>query len=718
MFLRLKTPYKTIFSINFAQIALAAFAILAGLVASGSVFLNDLYFWVQSAYYINPYLCLIAFLLAFCPGVWGLTAIIFLLPLSAGLGTQLNAYLGAQFLILPNAGLDLVAGFFLGLALREISKYSHFLGKNRHRDLTAVVKELVPWPITLVIVMITISTAIAISRNVYQSAAATSFKGLLFNLVHFRPIGWHDDYMPISDWIAYALAVAMIFLVIGQLKGRENKYQIIFRPVMAGLIIASLMGVFQAITGLGLPENLLNFRKDHLGYAVIGFQPDLHAFAGHMLLGAVGLWGYFYSGISRHERKLVALVIALSWVGLILSKSRALLLIAVAAMLIWLVWSLWQKKSRFFLPSIAILAAVISIFVALIFNYSNSFSGIPVLSWLGELANEFKDRDLTSWSLFSGIFGSRFEIWEAAIRMWWEFPLMGIGQGNFYRLSEIASFSKSHFLILNRGENAHNYFLQTLTETGIVGIVIITAALIFPLIAAAKKILLLPAICALGGLFLGNIFSHSFLVRENLLLAAVLVGLTYSVVGTSRFSMSSPCCKDEISKPKRLKSKMIFASISTLLFISVLEVVFSFGKMPFTYGYFCQQKASMDADGWTRGAYILTLPINMTKVLLNVSGLPYIQHHQNVNLELNTYWLRRYNSGYVEKLQLSSALYPVTSSKDMEITIPLLKNQSSSPVDDFELEIHTSRCYSPRNMGDSVDSRLLGIKIQSLQVFK
>jgi len=126
----------------------------------------------------------------------------------------------------------------------------------------------------------------------------------------------------------------------------------------------------------------------------------------------------------------------------------------------------------------------------------------------------------------------------------------------------------------------------------------------------------------------------------------------------------------------------------------------------------------MDADGWTRGAYILTLPINMTKVLLNVSGLPYIQHHQNVNLELNTYWLRRYNSGYVEKLQLSSALYPVTSSKDMEITIPLLKNQSSSPVDDFELEIHTSRCYSPRNMGDSVDSRLLGIKIQSLQVFK
>jgi O-antigen ligase len=716
MFLRLKTPYKTIFSINFAQIALAAFTILAGVVASGSVFLNDLYFWVQSAYYINPYLCLIAFLLAFSPRVWGLMAIIFLLPLSAGLGIQLNAYLGAQFLILPNAGLDLAAGFFLGSTVRVMSAAPQLLGKKQSQTVMNLMKVVAPWPIALVIVMITISTAIAISRNVYQSATATSFKGLLFNLVHFRPIGWHDDYMPISDWIAYTLAVAMIVLVIGQLKGREDKNQIIFRPVMAGLIVAFLMGISQAITGLGLPENLLSFRKDQLGYAVIGFQPDLHAFAGHMLLGAVGLWGYFYSGISKLERKLVLLVVALSWVGLILSKSRALLLIALVAMLIWFVWCLWEKKNRFFLPAIALLVSVITIFIVLIFNFSNDLGGIPVLSWLGELANEFKSRDLTSWSLFSGIFGSRFEIWEAAIRMWWEFPLMGIGQGNFYRLSDIASFSKSHFLILNHGENAHNYFLQTLTETGLIGSLAIASALIFPLMAISNKRLLLPAIWALGGLFLGNIFSHAFLVRENLLLAAVLVGLTYSLVGTSRFSMSLPCWKDEISKPKRLKSKMIFASISILLFISVLEVVFSFGKMPFTYGYFCQQKASVDADGWTRGAYILTLPINMTKVLLNVSGLPYIQHHQNVNLELNTYWLRRYNSGYVEKLQLSSVLYPVTSSKDMEITIPLLRNQSSGSADDFELEIRTSRCYSPRNMGDSVDSRLLGVRVLGLDL--
>jgi O-antigen ligase len=717
MFLGLKSPYKTIFSVHFAQIALAAFAILAGLVASGSVFLNDLYFWGQSGHYINPYLFLIAFFLAVSPGAWGLAAIIFLLPLSAGLGTQLNAHLGTHFLILPNAGLDLVAGFFLGLALREISKSSHFLGKNGHRDLTAAMKDLAPWPIALVIVMITISTAIAISRNVYQSAAATSFKGLLFNLVHFRPIGWHDDYMPISDWIAYALAVAMILLVIGKLKDQEHKNQMIFRSLMAGLIVAALMGVSQAITGIGLPENLLSFRKDQLGYAVIGFQPDLHAFAGHMLLGAVGLWGYFYSGISKLERKLVLLVVVLSWVGLILSKSRALLLIALVAMLIWFVWCLWKKKNRFFLPAIALLVSVIAIFIVLIFNFSNNLGGIPVLSWLGELANEFKSRDLTSWSLFSGIFGSRFEIWEAAIRMWWEFPLMGVGQGNFYRLSDIASFSKSHFLILNHGENAHNYFLQTLTETGLVGVTVFVFVLLTPFFGVKNRRMLMPEAVGTISLFFGNIFSHAFLVRENFLLASVLVGLAYALTNPIKTSVD-PDDKDEIVNIGGTIQSKVVTSICVVMFISAIEIFFSFGKMPFAYGYFCKQKAPMDADGWTRGAYILTVPINMTGVLLNVSGFPYIQHHQNVNLEVNAYWAKRYSSGYEEKLQLASLLYPVQSSEDLEIAIPLSRNQSSGPRDDFELEVHTSKCYSPRNMGDSVDSRLLGVKIQSLQVFK
>ncbi|NQW58389.1 MAG: O-antigen ligase family protein [Polynucleobacter sp.] len=608
-----KTSIKANLTADFMQLSLAIFALLSGMVASVSVLLNNIYFWDQSHHYINPYLFLIAFLLGAPRKTWGLMGCIFLLPLSAGLGNQANAYLGTSFLVLPNAGLDLAAGLFLGSCIAYSQDIIHFFKNKRGSgcDLNSI-GQIAPWPVALVIVMITVSTAIAISRNVYQSAASTSLKGLLFNLVHFRPIGWHDDYMPISDWIAYALAVVMIVLVIGYLKDKQNKNQIIFRPIIAGLIVAALMGVLQAITGLGLPENLLSFRRDQFGFAVIGFQPDLHAFAGHMLLGVVGLWGYFYSGISKLEQKFILLAVALGWLGLILSKSRALLLIALVAMLIWLVWYLWQKKRRFFLPTIVLVLAVFSIFLALIFNYSNSLGGIPVLSWLGELANEFKSRDLTSWSLLSGIFGSRFEIWEAAIRMWWEFPLMGIGQGNFYRLSDIASFSKSHFLILNHGENAHNYFLQTLTETGVIGVAFFSLALLAPFFGVKNRRVLIPAVIAIFSLFLGNIFSHSFLVRENILLCAALLGLIFSM-SIETFNLKEfifYLCQDYANK-KRLGCLLV---IFIVAYLALVEVIFSYGKKPFGYGYLCSIDRPLADDGWISGIYKILVPVDTIKV--------------------------------------------------------------------------------------------------------
>ena len=85
---------KTTSKAALIQLILAIFGLLAGLVASVSVLLNDIYFWGQSPHYITPYLFLVAFLLALPRKPFGLMGCIFLLPLSAGLGAQLNAYLG------------------------------------------------------------------------------------------------------------------------------------------------------------------------------------------------------------------------------------------------------------------------------------------------------------------------------------------------------------------------------------------------------------------------------------------------------------------------------------------------------------------------------------------------------------------------------------------------------------------------------------------------
>jgi O-antigen ligase len=73
---------------------------------------------------------------------------------------------------------------------------------------------------------------------------------------------------------------------------------------------------------------------------------------------------------------------------------------------------------------------------------------------------QMQSRRLDSLSDLGGMMGSRFEIWSAVTNMFSAYPLMGVGEGEFYRLSSNISFARSEFLQLNRGENAHNYFLQ------------------------------------------------------------------------------------------------------------------------------------------------------------------------------------------------------------------------------------------------------------------
>ena len=191
---------------------------------------------------------------------------------------------------MPNPGLDLVAGFFLGCLIQQ-----NLSNTQPKQVLNSQWIPALTWPVGLVLLVISLSMALAIGRNVYLSATTTSLKGLLYNAMHFRPMDWRADYLPLGNWVAYALAASLIVLVIAMLKNisPERRSHWIFRPLMVGLAISAVVGLIQAGTGLGLPQAQLEFRKDAFGYAAMGMQPDLHAFAAHMLLGVVGLWGYF-----------------------------------------------------------------------------------------------------------------------------------------------------------------------------------------------------------------------------------------------------------------------------------------------------------------------------------------------------------------------------------------------------------------------------------------
>jgi hypothetical protein len=678
---------------------LALFGMICAFIASLAVLGNDAYYFVHHGLTPSVVLFLLAFFVGFLSQVWGLALVIGLLPLTAGIPNVLKVLLDANALAMPNPGLDLVAGLLLAYFLKAaISRVRQQQLLSSQTNSLFVVS---PWPVGLVMLVITASVTLAIARNLYLSATSTSIRGLFFNLIHFRPMDWRADYLPMGNWVAYALAAGLIILVISALRNLipESRNQWIFRSLMLGLAISAVVGIIQAATGWGLPEAQLQFRKDAFGYAAMGMQPDLHAFAAHMLLGVVGLWGYFLVCKSKAEKLCIAILFLLCSAGLIASKSRASLLIALLALVILGLIYFYRHSKKFFIASLIIFIAVIG--VALV-----GAGSIPGLAWVSELITQMQSRRLDSLSDLGGMMGSRFEIWSAVANMFSAYPLMGVGEGEFYHLSSNISFARSEFLQLNRGENAHNYFLQVLAENGLVGITVFAIAFIVPYRTCKNKQLIVPAVIGLISLFLGNVFAHSFLVRENLLLGAALLGLLYSFSGMG-FVNASTRSAILLGRARLLSLLAVFV----LLVGIVIEISFSFGKMPFKAGADCFVKdVRSSSDGWTSGAWEELLPKGAKGVeLVAFPNRPNI-HKQPISGKVEMLvWIPGRG-----KVSVNTRDYEWTANTPLKLGLDMPAEYDHSPhVKSVRLQL--SSCYTPRNLGVNTDGRRLGVQIENVQ---
>lgn len=673
-------------------------------VASLAVLANNLYYLGQGKALATSLLFLFAFVLALSIGPRVLIVVIFLLPLSANLHHFLELITKVPFLALPNAGIDLVAGAFLGLGIQRLLFKKSGLPLADRQPLGLLRNLPLLWPVNLALLIISFSAAIAISRNIYLSATQTSFKGVLFNLMHFRPIDWRADFMPIGDWVSYTLAVAFIAMLFDYLQSLpvEKRNAQIFKPLAAGLAVSAAVGIFQGITGFGLAESQLSFRKDALGFAAMGLQPDLHAFASHMLLGVVGLWGYFWVCKSRTEKFLLTLVFALSFIGLLASKSRASLIIAIIALIVLGLVYLYRAHNKRFYPALLTLLILVGLGIISVWGIYVSGAQLPGLQWINELLAQVRSRNLTSLSDLGGMMGSRFEIWSAAINMISSYPLMGVGQGEFYHLSSNISFSKSEFLRLNGGENAHNYFLQTFAELGLIGISGFLLAFIFPFKCTRTPSLLYPAAIGLLSLFLGNVFAHAFLVRENLLLAASLLALLYSLTYAG-----NPVNVGQVIGGQT-RSKWLGAALLSC-FVG-LELFTAYGRLPFIYGADCFIKEKpLGIDGWTSGAWEEKLPTGKQKIELQLSpDRPGLERRPLVA----QFELLSWEAGK-GKVPIATTNQRWTSNTPVTLTLELPKEYVNSP-NLITTRLEVSSCFTPRDLGINTDARRLGVRLEKV----
>jgi hypothetical protein len=437
----------------------------------------------------------------------GLALLIFSLPLIPALHTQASyIFHPAVPYFIAHPGIDLALGFISATFLKNFYNYRKLWTRA----------ELIPWPICITLVIIITSIVTAISRNISEGILSVNISDLIAKLIFFKHIVRGDPFLPLVDLFTFGVCGMLIGMLQTRLKSYDEKVTVMI-PVVGSLALSAIWGIFQSLTKFGLPPTTYNHRgESNFFYGAHGFQPDLHAFGALMLVGTIGLLGYYSYATSQKYKKAILATIVLCWIALLLSKSRASVAFSLIVFAMFCLFYFTNKNN----PKIYSKTLCSSgIFMLLV-------TAVP-LFLTSDFVRQLYETDYLNFDLWNSLLSLRPEFHRAAVWMYLDYPIFGSGQGNFIRLSADPIERYSHNLVIWQGDNAHNYFLQTLAELGLVGGLGFIILFAFPLYRNIKPDNI--SVCMMiMAIFLGNIYSHSLLVRENLIFLAIMVSLLYS----------------------------------------------------------------------------------------------------------------------------------------------------------------------------------------------
>jgi hypothetical protein len=211
----------------------------------------------------------------------------------------------------------------------------------------------------------------------------------------------------------------------------------------------------------------------------------------------------------------------------------------------------------------------------------------------------------------------------------------------------------------------------------------------------------MPALIGLLALFLGNVFAHSFLVRENLLLGAAMLGLLY-VFTQGHFSNAA------IARGRYPLARYLLLLLLVLAVAN--EVYASFGKLPFKVGADCFVKDVRSyPDGWTSGAWEERLPSGIKSIeLVTRANRPGLEKEPLVGRLEMLVWIPGRG-----KVPVNTQEYRWSTSSPMTLRVDLPDEYFNSPHV-ISTRLQLSSCYTPRNLGINTDGRRLGVQIEKV----
>ncbi|MGE0171418.1 MAG: O-antigen ligase family protein [Oligoflexales bacterium] len=635
--------------------ALFVMHIVAGAILLSAAFvLNNFYSIVSHEPMSNIAVFLLSLTLAWKEPRFGFAFVVFYLPFGEGFCEYVQKTLNIGNFFYRLSVFDASLGFMVG-------QFLWFYRKGKLKfvlDQTPPVIYFLSIAVQLVLVA---SVSLAIARNLYQAGSSFSLVGLKFNFINMRGIGYRDDFYPLNELIIYCAAN---FLLLSS-----------FWAFRIGRVsFASLENVLYAAGGFAFAFMLWQVFKSE-GNAIRGFKslfPDIHSCAGFGLMLFIG--GMFSWHKKLWRKQVIGLVVSIASLCLIvLSDSRASIVIAGVSLLVYGI--------------IAIRLGFLSIRRLPLFLLFLVIACFLIFAWKPNVVDRILSlKHVSTWEDVDTIMSHRLDVYYSVLRMIMDYPILGLGKGLLFRSSGFPEFARSRYFESVGGENAHNFFLQIMVETGVVGFLVLV---LLPLVFLANRATMKNcAAFLLLGLVLGNIFAHSLLLPEFLLLASVLLGGIYH----ERF---------------RHSEKIIFRPKMAILLLSLLTLgvggssVFAYFSnrelLPFKTSLVCHRLYNFEEN------YVSALSFGGVDVARKDAILKIRPLHPDLQKD----------PLYIELMIFDRHQILKHNTYKLRQADPLILNISNLLASDrIGYWIRSSRCYTPLNFGKGFDRRRLALEMK------
>lgn len=250
-----------------------------------------------------------------------------------------------------------------------------------------------------------------------------------------------------------ALIYALLFLAIVNNLHRQESTQVIALTLIFLAMAISFWAVYQYLTGSDKVWCLIKPYAKRASGTFIS-PNDLSGFL-EMIL-PLGLAYTLTSRMKAVPKVFIGYASLVILAGLVMTVSRGAWFATAFALLVLFVVLMFHHTHR--LPAIALLAVIV---VGGFYFGPRQFFLVSRLKQIRDSKGTIND-------------DGRFGIWHAAVKLWEEDPWWGIGPGHFgYR------FGKYRPAVVQQSpDRAHNDYLNTLTDYGIVGALLIVVALV------------------------------------------------------------------------------------------------------------------------------------------------------------------------------------------------------------------------------------------------